>query len=173
MDSYWDDAIVFYHTNYLNKTLNEQESNANESKWMLEQNKIVEKLQKFSFETLGGERKISENEAGEMLAYLNKSAVKIMDSAKNTGGEYENIRIKNRKFPKGINCASGSGSIELSVTFDKSGEITNIEKKSTSGCFEFDESAVNAAKSIEFEPAKSNGIPITVTKKVVYNFRTY
>ncbi len=56
----------------------------------------------------------------------------------------------------------------LRVTFDASAEITAVEIKTPSGCNEFDEESVDAARRIKFEPAVQNGKPITVSKIVIY-----
>jgi TonB family protein len=58
--------------------------------------------------------------------------------------------------------------IVLRVTFDATAKITDVEVKAASGCKEFDEESIDAARRIKFEPAVQNGKPIAVTKTVIY-----
>lgn len=61
------------------------------------------------------------------------------------------------------------GTVRLRVTFLASGEIGSIAP--VSGLpFGLTEYAIAAARNIKFEPATKNGIPISVTKLVEYNF---
>lgn len=56
----------------------------------------------------------------------------------------------------------------LRVTFDATAEITKVEVKMASGCKEFDEESIDAARRIKFESAVQDSKPITVTKMVIY-----
>lgn len=65
-----------------------------------------------------------------------------------------------------------SGSVKLRVTFLDSGTIGDVIPLNTlpDG---LTESAVEAAKSIKFQPATKNGTPVTVVKLVEYSFTTF
>ena len=63
-----------------------------------------------------------------------------------------------------------SGRTIAKVTFDRSAKVTDVVLIIRSGCRQFDESAVDAAKRIKFEPAVKNGEPITVVKRMEYGF---
>ncbi len=56
----------------------------------------------------------------------------------------------------------------LRVTFDASAKITDVEVAKSSGCKDFDEESVDAARRIKFEPATRNGKPITTTRNILY-----
>jgi TonB family protein len=64
------------------------------------------------------------------------------------------------------------GVVRLRVAFSASGEITNIAPV-TSLPNGLTEQAIAAARLLRFEPAKRNGVPITITKVVEYRFSLY
>lgn len=81
-----------------------------------------------------------------------------------------------KKSPQPVvpsSCSQTSGTTQILATFDKSGKITNVEIKSFSGCEDFDENAVKAAKKIKFKPLVKNGEPLTVVKTISYTFNLY
>jgi TonB family protein len=64
------------------------------------------------------------------------------------------------------------GDVTLRVTFLSSGEIGNISV--VNGLpYGLTEQAIEAAKQIEFEPKKINGVPVTATMAVQYSFTIY
>ncbi|MEQ1923864.1 MAG: energy transducer TonB, partial [Pyrinomonadaceae bacterium] len=65
-----------------------------------------------------------------------------------------------------------TGSVILKITFLASGQVGGISvvKGLPHG---LTESAIAAARRISFEPAKQNGVPITVTKTFDYGFSIY
>jgi len=64
------------------------------------------------------------------------------------------------------------GTVRLRVTFSANGQIAGIS--AVSGLpYGLTEQAIAAARAIKFEPAKKNGVPISVTKQVEYNFTMY
>lgn len=65
-----------------------------------------------------------------------------------------------------------SGSVDLRITFLSSGQIGSISRMKKLP-FGLTEQAIEAAKRIQFEPAHSNGNPITVTKILQYTFTIY
>ncbi len=70
-------------------------------------------------------------------------------------------------------CRQSEALARVRVTFDKSAKVTAAEIVIPSGCDEFDDRAIAAARKIRFEPAIKNGEPITVTKLVEYEYRRY
>ncbi|MEK7725358.1 MAG: energy transducer TonB [Acidobacteriota bacterium] len=65
-----------------------------------------------------------------------------------------------------------AGTVTLRVTFMANGSIGNVAV--INGLPDgLTENAIAAAKNIQFEPAKVNGIPQTVTKQVQYTFTLY
>lgn len=65
-----------------------------------------------------------------------------------------------------------AGTVTLRVTFMANGSIGNIAV--VSGLPDgLTENAIAAARNIQFEPAKRNGVPQTVTKQVQYTFTLY
>jgi TonB family protein len=56
------------------------------------------------------------------------------------------------------------------VNFDKSAKITDAVLVQSSGCEEFDNNALKAARGIKFKPAITDGEAATVTKPVEYRF---
>ncbi|GEM_PF-5022652 len=83
------------------------------------------------------------------------------------------VKILKKPVVKFANCNQASGITKLRVTFDKSAQITNAVVSQSSGCEEFDNNALKAARGIKFEPAFKDGEPVTVTKPVEYSFRIF
>ena len=76
-------------------------------------------------------------------------------------------RPKNPAPDKGTTCLAGN--IKLRVEFLASGKIGDIQPISESGCGST-EYAIEAARSIKFEPAMKDGKTVTVHKVVVLSF---
>jgi len=70
-------------------------------------------------------------------------------------------------------CDGASGVVKLRITFDKSEKVTDVEIVASSGCKNFDEMAVKAAKKIKFKPAMRNGKPVSTRSLVEYTFAIY
>jgi TonB family protein len=64
------------------------------------------------------------------------------------------------------------GTVILRVTFSKDSSIGNIQVVQGLG-YGLTEQAIAAAKQIVFQPKQINGIPVSVTKIVEYNFSIY
>ena len=64
------------------------------------------------------------------------------------------------------------GSVVLKVTLLASGEVGSISVI-TKLPFGLTQNAIQAARSIKFEPKKINGVPVSVTKTIEYNFYIY
>jgi TonB family protein len=65
-----------------------------------------------------------------------------------------------------------SGTVRLRVTFSASGQVTSVSPVGSLP-YGLTEMAIAAAKSIRFEPAKKDGVPITKVKQIDYSFTLY
>lgn len=83
------------------------------------------------------------------------------------------LRILKKPHPKARKCSLSSGTALVRVTFHSTGTVTDTVLIQTSGCNSFDESSLNVARRIEFEPEIRNGTAVTVTKTVEYRFAIY
>lgn len=63
-----------------------------------------------------------------------------------------------------------SGTVRLRVTFDANGKVTNVTPLTTLP-YGLTEKAIEAARNIKFVPEKINGVPVTVSKVVEYDFK--
>ncbi|CAN5469844.1 hypothetical protein BH10ACI1_BH10ACI1_07540 [soil metagenome] len=106
-----------------------------------------------------------------------------------TNNETNNSQITRRNsidFTKGLQLISKpnpsytdaarqnnvQGVVRLRVTFNANGTIGNVFPV-TGLPFGLTEQAIKAARQIKFEPASKNGVPVTVTKSIDYNFNIY
>ena len=64
------------------------------------------------------------------------------------------------------------GTITLSVTFLANGKIGNVTPVNSLP-YGLTEKAIEAARKIQFKPAKKNGVSITVTKNIIFTFTIY
>ena len=83
------------------------------------------------------------------------------------------LKIKKKPHAAPGYCSQGEVVARVRATFDKSGKVTAAEITKPSGCREFDERALKAARKIKFEPAIKDGQPVTVSKLVEYVYRRY
>ena len=65
-----------------------------------------------------------------------------------------------------------SGSVILRVTFLSNGQIGAIQPVKTLD-FGLTDQAIKVAKRIKFQPAKKDGVPVTVTRQIEYSFSIY
>jgi len=111
-----------------------------------------------------------------VLGLSNSSFAQDTSNSDQTKSTPQNRPLKVKKRPFATSRGGDdidSGAIVLRVTFDRSGEITDVEVISRSGCSLFDKSAINAAKGIKFEPEIKNGEAVTVVRKVVFTFQIH
>ena len=127
-------------------------------------------------------KKISTMLAILFFTVLFAGAVKAQDNVESNNNETkiekqeydQNIKItKKPRVSTARFCTQASGIVRLRVTFDKSEKVTDVEIISPSGCKNFDNNAVRAAKKIKFTPAIKDGEPVTVTKLIQYTFTLY
>jgi TonB family protein len=65
-----------------------------------------------------------------------------------------------------------NGTVRLRVTFNANGTIGNVSQVSGLG-YGLTEQAISAARNMRFEPAMKNGVAVTSTKVVEFNFNIY
>lgn len=87
----------------------------------------------------------------------------------------ESVRVISKPTAKYTDAARQNqlqGSVTLRVTFLANGKIGNVSPLNTlpDG---LTEQAIAAAKAIEFEPAKTDGVPHNVIKLIQYSFSLY
>ena len=80
------------------------------------------------------------------------------------------VKIKKNPRVSADGCQQESGLAKVRITFDKSGEVTEVVMTVRSGCEVFDNRVMAASKALEFEPATKDGEPISVTRLVEYRF---
>ena len=81
------------------------------------------------------------------------------------------LRIIKKPSPKGARkCSGQAGTALVRVTFGAKGTITDVELKQSLGCYVFDQSALEVAWRIEFEPEMRDGKPVAVARTVEYKY---
>src|SRR5687768_2662862 len=84
------------------------------------------------------------------------------------------LKIIKKPHPKGARkCSPSAGTALVRVTFHSSGTVSDVELRQSSGCYAFDQSALEVARRIEFEPEMKDGEAVTVVKMVEYSYRIY
>ncbi len=82
LNAHWKESIKFFHETYLNKVADGQTAYKKDTAWLRYCNSTKNKLQQIIIEAPNGKRKISQTEASELYASLNKASVSVMDKAK-------------------------------------------------------------------------------------------
>ena len=102
----------------------------------------------------------------------------VMFGADSVRAQDNSTQAKDRKlkiikkpipFPEG-NCSDSEGLVTVRATFDKSGEVTNVEMVKQCACGYFNEQVLKKAREIKFEPQIENGEPVTVVKIIEYKY---
>ena len=83
------------------------------------------------------------------------------------------LKVKKKPHAAPGYCSPNEGVALVRTTFDKSGKVTGVALIKPSGCNEFDERALAAARRISFEPALKNGEAVTVVKTIEYAYHRY
>jgi TonB family protein len=83
------------------------------------------------------------------------------------------VKILKKPHAAPGNCAQNEAVARVSVVFDKSGVIDDVSLTLPSGCAEFDDRAVDAARRIKYLPAVKNGETVTVAKQIEYKYERY
>jgi len=90
-------------------------------------------------------------------------------------GESAGLKIISKPkatFTNEARQANFTGTVMLRVTFNANGSIGGVSALKGAP-YGLTEQAIAAAHNIRFEPAKVNGVPVTVTKSVEYSFTLY
>ena len=96
-----------------------------------------------------------------------------LTTAASAQGTDRPVKIIKKPNVRLATCGQIYGQTTLRVTFDKSGKITETTVAESSGCSDFDDNSIDAARRIEFEPAIKDGEPASVIKTVLYRFGIY
>lgn len=96
-------------------------------------------------------------------------------SKKKKSSNYTEVKVLTKPrpgYPDSAKYRGTQGEILLAVLFESSGEIGRVLvlKGLPNG---LSERAIKAAKAIQFEPAKEDGKPVSVVKRIQYNFTIY
>jgi TonB family protein len=85
--------------------------------------------------------------------------------------EIKKLVVKRKPHARPYGCSAGTrGEAKVRVTFGKDGKIGDRTLVQSSGCKGFDESAIDAAGRIKFEPQMRNGEAVTVSKLILYSY---
>jgi len=74
-------------------------------------------------------------------------------------------------YPRTARRHEVAGLVILSAVFSSTGQVTNI--RVLRGVSELNESAIDAAKHIKFEPAMKDGKPVAVRVRLEYRYNIY
>lgn len=98
-----------------------------------------------------------------------------IDAAEKPTEEITPIKILSKPQARYTDKGRGAGiqgTITLYVLFAANGKVSFILPLKTLG-YGLDENAINAASQIRFEPARKNGVPVSLVKMVSYSFTIY
>ena len=105
------------------------------------------------------------------IAAIVSIAVLLLSSSLSADAQTVKLRITKKPAPKGARkCSGQAGTAILRVTFGAQATITDVELKQSSGCYTFDQSAMEVAWQIEFEPEMRDGKAVAVAKRVEYKY---
>lgn len=108
-----------------------------------------------------------------MVAYESRGQTNTSPDSSAIQEKDRPLKISKKPKPASGGCSRSSAMARLRVTFDKSGKVSTVEIARPSGCDEFDQNAIKAAKKIKFEPAIKNGDAVTVVRQVEYVYTRY
>ena len=73
--------------------------------------------------------------------------------------------------PSSVGCEERAGSALLRVVLRKTGKVTDVVLRESSGCESFDKRAIKAAVKVKFKPAMKDGSPVSQYVMFQYNFK--
>lgn len=76
-------------------------------------------------------------------------------------------------IPPSMGCDARSGSVLLRVVLRKTGKVTDVVLRESSGCESFDKRAMKAAVKVRFKPAVKDGNPVSQYVMFQYNFKVW
>jgi TonB family protein len=91
------------------------------------------------------------------------------------GADTRTIKVLTKPRPAytdSARYAGVSGSVTLMVHFSEDGKVKDVLVLKGLG-FGLDQEAIRAVRKVKFEPARKDGTPVSVVKRVQYNFSLY
>ena len=73
-------------------------------------------------------------------------------------------------YPEAKRTSGEAATVALTLSIDRTGQVTDVAVAESAGA-EFDESAVNAARNLRFEPAQKNGEAVPAKIRYVFEFK--
>src|SRR6478735_12474714 len=73
-------------------------------------------------------------------------------------------------YPEAKRKSGEAASFALTLSIDRTGQVTDVAVAESAGP-EFDEAAINAARSLRFEPAQKNGEAVPAKIRYVFDFK--
>lgn len=101
-----------------------------------------------------------------------KSSAYTKDNKAKDSTPIKLLSKRSAKYTDQARAEGITGSVNLLVAFNDNGEISRVLILRNLG-YGLDEEAINAAKSIKFEPETQNGKPLLTTKFISYSFELY
>ena len=68
---------------------------------------------------------------------------------------------------------NSNGTVKLDIILRKTGVVEVLNMRQSSMCDTFDSNALRAARSIKFNPAVKDGVPVSVALLIEYNYSLY
>jgi protein TonB len=83
------------------------------------------------------------------------------------------IKLSEHDIPSGEGCKERQGLVLLRAILRKTGKVTDVEIRQTSGCESFDQRAIKAVKRIKFTPAKKGGVAVSQYHMHQFTYRIW
>ena len=74
-------------------------------------------------------------------------------------------------YPRGARRRGEQGNVSLDIRVDETGEVGQVRVASSSGFAELDAAAADAVRAARFEPARSGGLVVASTARLMLSFR--
>ena len=140
------------------------------------ESKVVQQEKKITYNT---EYFKTQKEVNDKQPQVQKEDTTAIDSKEiiadiKEKGVTTGARIKNvfkPRYPSTCKRRGHEGTTVLEVTILSNGKCSNINTIRSAGCKSLDKAAIKALKKADFIPALRLGLPITTTKKIVFNFK--
>ena len=133
---------------------------------------IANVLQSDTLKEKGSVKKVVRLEQGNGIGSRIETGLTLPESPRPATSNLNILSKPRANYTDSARQNNTQGSVSLRVTFLADGQIGSVSTVNTlpDG---LTEQAIAAARSIKFQPAQSNGKPISVTKIVQYNFTLY
>ncbi len=80
------------------------------------------------------------------------------------------LKIKSVLRPDVVGYCSGKGTVLVRITFHSSGKVTAVDRTKSSQCKYFNEEVEKISRKIKFEPAIKDGVAVTISKTLQFNY---